>query len=204
MARRVRIFGSNATAEGGILARVDGFYLSIEAQKSGGSLHGHAQLHTQCLHQHTPLTEVLKVLARDKAHLVSDYLRYKSHVCRQVYAGIDAWAQRKQATEDAWPEYKDSVELVSKPAYLSSPDMDSKAWLDLYLKHVQRVQELKNNHVHTIDAKGQRVPLRHYRRADDPRACKWGILQNQVAHRPAVCSLPRLVGDHGDGSIWQT
>ena len=104
------LFGSNATADGGILVRVDGFDLPIEAQKSGGCLHGHAQVHAQCLHQHTPLTEVMIVLALDKAQLVGEYLRYKAHVYRQVYADTDAWAQRREATAEAWPEYKDSVE----------------------------------------------------------------------------------------------
>ena len=44
------LFGSNATPEGGVFGRVDGVYIPIEAQKSSGSLHFHAQVFVQCLH----------------------------------------------------------------------------------------------------------------------------------------------------------
>ena len=39
--------------------------------------------------------------------------------------------------------------------------------------HVQRLQELKQHHVHTINVKtGQREPLTHCRRKDNPKLCK--------------------------------
>ena len=36
----------------------------------------------------------------------------------------------------------------------------------------QRLQELKQHHVHTLNDKGERVPLAHCRRPDKPSACK--------------------------------
>ena len=78
-------FGSNATPEGGVFGRIDAGYTSFEAQKSTGSLHAHSQLFVQCLHQHEPLSEVLKQLTV-KPELAERYLKYKEHVCRQVYA----------------------------------------------------------------------------------------------------------------------
>jgi hypothetical protein len=56
------IFGSNAMPEGASFGRIDAGYSSVEAQKSTGSLHAHSQLFVQCLHQHTPLAEILSRL----------------------------------------------------------------------------------------------------------------------------------------------
>ena len=47
--------GSNATLMGGVFGRMDAAYVTIEAQKSSGSLHAHCQCFVQCLHQHTPM-----------------------------------------------------------------------------------------------------------------------------------------------------
>ena len=95
------LFGSNATPEGGAFGRADGAFTLIEAQKSAGSLHAHTQLHLQCLHQHTALQDMLSSLFSSNKQFVKGYLRYKEHVSRQVYADLDAWKQRQEATEEA-------------------------------------------------------------------------------------------------------
>ena len=69
------MFGNNTTAEGGIYGRVDAVYISVEAQKSKGSLHGHGQYLVQCIHQHTPLADVLRRLKEDGGAIVARYLR---------------------------------------------------------------------------------------------------------------------------------
>ena len=100
--------------------------------------------------------------------IVSEYLHYKRHVCREVLEDTKRWSQKEQdVVREAWPEYANSVDLVSKRSYLSS-DMDEKQWRDNYLAHVQIVQEKKQNHVHLINAKGESVPLAHCQRPDDP------------------------------------
>ena len=78
------LFGSSVQAEGGIFGRVDAIFTSIEAQKSTGSLHAHSQVFVQCLHQHTPLWEILKQLKKGAGSMFNDYLNYKAHVCRQI------------------------------------------------------------------------------------------------------------------------
>ena len=166
------LFGSNAHSEGGIFGRADGMFVSVEAQKSAGALHAHGQLHVQCIHQHRPLAEILTILAGSKAYLVQEYLQYKHHVCRQWYEDLQGWRERQQQREEDWPEYKKSKELVSKPTYILQ-DKDPESWRNEYLsKHVQRIQEMKQNHVHTLNAKGERVPLLHCRRSDDSKKCK--------------------------------
>jgi hypothetical protein len=76
------------------------------------------------------------------------------------------------ARGEDWPEYSLSPELVSKPSYLTS-DMEPEKWRDMYLsEHVQRVQEMKQHHIHTLNQKGERVPLLHCRRADNPTKCE--------------------------------
>ena len=83
--------GSNAYSDGGSFGRADGVYISIEAQKSAGSLHAHGQLHVQCLHQHTPLTELLSAMEGRKSEIVAGYLQYKAHVCREEHPDVDGW-----------------------------------------------------------------------------------------------------------------
>ena len=79
------LFGSSARAEGGIFGRVDAVFTSIEAQTSTGSPHAHSQVLVQCLHQHTPLWEIVKQLRKSTGLIVNEYLHYKTHVSRQVY-----------------------------------------------------------------------------------------------------------------------
>jgi len=56
------LFGNSAYSDGGCFGRGAGLSLSVESQKSQGALHGHGQLHIQCLHQHLPLAEVMTQL----------------------------------------------------------------------------------------------------------------------------------------------
>ena len=79
---RQDLFGNNAYAEGGSFGRCDGIYISIEAQKSAGSLHAHAQVHVECLHQHHSIREVMEEVQRRGRALIQEYLRYKQHICR--------------------------------------------------------------------------------------------------------------------------
>ena len=67
------------------MGRVDAVYTSIEAQKSTGSLHAHSQVFVQCLHQHTSIYDILEKLRETPDNIIKEYLRYKEHVCRQVY-----------------------------------------------------------------------------------------------------------------------
>ena len=78
------LFGSNAFPEGGIFGRPDGIFISIEAQKSAGGLHAHAQLHVQCIHQHEPFAEVLMVLSIGKQNVVSDFILQEACVPTRV------------------------------------------------------------------------------------------------------------------------
>ena len=66
------LFGSNATAEGGIFGRVDAVYTSIEAQTSTGSLHAHSQVFVQCLHQHTNIYQILDELKAKPDSIVKE------------------------------------------------------------------------------------------------------------------------------------
>ena len=87
---------------------MDAGYTSIEAQKSKGSLHAHSQFFVQCLHQHTPLVEILQRLKVNGAEVVKRYLLYKEHVCRQVYLDAEIAEQALPLVEKTWPEYKDN------------------------------------------------------------------------------------------------
>ena len=175
--------GRSCFPEGGILARAEAAYACIESQKATGSLHAHIQVFIQCLHQHTPLDEVLQRLQTKGNKEINGYLKFKEHVCRQVYADPDRADERLPLKEQEWPEYVSDVRLTSRPTYLSQrisgPLQESKkieegaAWLSKHLsEHVQELQESKQHHVHLPNDKGERVPLTHCKRADNPTKCK--------------------------------
>ena len=180
------LFGSTATPEGGIFGRIDAGYTSVEAQKSTGSLHAHSQLFVQCLHQHTPLAEILHILRERRGELVQDYLAYKEHVCRQVYARTDAgMTEQLQELEKEWPEYVKHNRMISRPEYLmqrEGPGLRTREWIEQqamrwahdYLEEdVQALQQYKQHHVHVYNDETQkREPLTACRRKDKPDECK--------------------------------
>jgi hypothetical protein len=72
---------------GGVFGRMDAAYVTIEAQKSTGSLHAHCQCFVQCLHQHTALEEIFQLGAKEVEELRNSYLTYSGHVMHGVYEG---------------------------------------------------------------------------------------------------------------------
>lgn len=153
----------------------------------------------------TPTHAVKRHLEKMKgegATEINKYLKYKAHVCRQVYANADLANERLAEKETAWPEYETSCALVSRPEYLTRRDntplvtfanafvqnshtassdssllssrlVQGQAWLKQHLGvHVQELQEYKQHHVHLPNEKGERVPLTHCRRPDNPSKCK--------------------------------
>ena len=111
--------GSNATLVGGVFGRMDAAYITIEAQKSTGSLHAHGQCFVQCLHQHTPLQEIFSLAETRLQSLREDYLEYVSHVTHSVYEGQNPnqIAAGIAAAEAQWPDYKTDTIMTSFPAY---------------------------------------------------------------------------------------
>ena len=67
------ICDSSATATGGIFGRVDAIYTSTETQTPKGSLHTHSQVFVQCLHQHTPMAQVLAKLRQGGVAVVQGF-----------------------------------------------------------------------------------------------------------------------------------
>jgi hypothetical protein len=140
----------------------------------------------------------MAAIAGGKARVVRGYLKYKEHVSRQVYENVSDWQQESHmAREEAWPEYSLSPELVSKPFYLTS-DVEPEKWRDMCLsEHVRRVQEVKQHHVHTLNHKGERVPLFHCRRADNPTKCKGGFPRTMWLVDSAVVFCQGLIEQMG-------
>jgi hypothetical protein len=176
-------FGSNAQPEGGTFGRVDAIYTSIEAQKSTGSLHAHCQVFVECLHQHTPLAEVLTTLQQNGTQTVRDYLRYKVHVCRQTYEASGPDIEKKlPGIEAEWPSYKQKTLLMETPPYQTRTteqytaieNDDGQKWLQEYLhEHVDTLQLHKQHHIHLPNEDtGIREPLPGCRRKDKPSVCK--------------------------------
>ena len=189
------MFGSNATAEGGIFGCVDAVYTSIEAQKSTGNLHARSHVFVQCLHQHTNIYEIINKIREKQDSIVKEYLRYKKHVCRQVYTENVYVVNAKLAeAESEWPEYERNETLTAMPAYSVKSDHDltgrtfvsdgmsslkafvneGASWLTSYLRtDVEELQRLKQHHVHMVNEQtNEREPLAACRRKDNPKVCK--------------------------------
>ena len=180
-------YGSNATSAGGIFGRIDAAYAAVEAQKSTGALHAHLQLFIQCLHQHTPLAEILKRLRERHDDTIDRYLKYNAHVSRTIYEEVgEALEKRLALKEQEWPEFKRASAMISCPRYLRSvPDEsqgatsqsekvdEGKQWMKSFLPDVQNLQEYKQHHVHPMNSEtGERELVTGCRRKDNPDLCK--------------------------------
>ena len=178
--------GSNATLMGGVFGRMDAAYVTIEAQKSTGSLHAHGQCFVQCLHQHTPLQEIFSMAEDRLQSLRAAYLEYVSHVSHSVYKGQgpEEIAARVADAEAEWPEYKMDRVMTSFPEYQGARGKhdgtaedeaaEAKDWATRYLcEDVVQLQYMKQHHYHKLNPEtGERVPLRGCQRADKPGECK--------------------------------
>ena len=67
------MFGSVATALGGIFGRIDAIFTSIEAQQSTGSLHAHSELFLKCLHQDISLDDIIAIQQKNSSGIVEKY-----------------------------------------------------------------------------------------------------------------------------------
>ena len=159
---------------GGVFGRIDAGYTAVEAQKSAGSLHAHSQFFVQCLHQHTPLQEIMERLRKQHRGVIDGYLNYSAHVSRTAYEEVgEALERRLELKEQEWPEYKQATAMIDCPRYLRSNASgncaattksgavdDGEQWLKEHLADVQCLQEYKQHHVHPVNPKTeQREPL---------------------------------------------
>ena len=172
----VDAFGSSATAMGGILGRVDAAFGSIECQKSG-ALHVHFQIFLQCFHQYTPLSEIVNMAKDAYLDLVHEYKLYTAHVRRTVYCDPSVWQKERALVEEAWPEYRDSLLMLSRPSYQSDRALSASAWRQKYLQEdVEELQKRKQHHVHLPKTPGgPRLPLTHCQDRRDKTKCKAGF-----------------------------
>ena len=169
-------FGSNAVATGGIFGRIDAVYGSIECQKSG-TLHLHLQAFVQCYHQFTPLSSLLSLGKEKLLEMVRRYSDYSAHVSRKVYCNTEAWEEERDDVEAAWPEFKGSKLMCSRPAYQKDSSMTPADWKAAYLaKDAEALQKRKQHHVHLpTGPNGERRPLKHCQDPKDPKKCKSGF-----------------------------
>ena len=174
--------GSNSHLLGGVFGRMDAAYVTIEAQKSTGSLHGHMQCFVQCVHQHTPLLEIFGLSAERLADLRREWCLYQSHVAQGVYSGQSQAAAEAAVTaaEATWPEHAKDTVMTSVPRYqwcTASKQQDAaeaRQWQQEYLEEdVVKLQCLKQHHIHPLcPESGERVPLRGCQKQERKGVCK--------------------------------
>ena len=198
--------GSNATVVGGVFGRVDAAYISIEAQKSTGSLHAHCQVFVQCLHQHTPLAEIFQLVESRLDALRAAYLRYNAHVVHMTYSGQtdEQISVGIHAAEQSWPEHAMDRTMTECSDYLRARALrrdvgEATQWAREYLENdVVRLQYLKQHHYHPIDPEtGERKPLRGCEKRDRPGVCKSDFPRNAWLCAEAVVLCPCELMKHG-------
>ena len=123
---------------------MDAAYVTIEAQKSTGSLHAHCQCFVQCLHQHTALEEIFQLGATKLEELRTSYLTYSGHVMHGVYEGHSEKeaAEKIAEAEASWPEHKNARIMIACPAYQRrravhaecADEAEARSWAMEYLK----------------------------------------------------------------------
>ena len=191
-------FGSNATARGGVFGRIDAIFGSLECQKSG-AYHLHGQVFLQCLHQFTPLAELVRLGREPMLELLRKYSDYTAHVQRRIYCNPQDWHSYKQAAvEEEWPEYKASTLMLSRPRYQLDHVASAGEWARSYLaEDVEALQMHKQHHVHIPDAEGVRRPLAHCRDPKDPMVCKAGYPHDDWLTEEFLLICPGLAEDLG-------
>ena len=191
--------GSNAEANGGIFGRVDAVYISLEAQKSSGAEHGHMQVFVQCLHQHTSLEEIFRLLHTKLAALRTEYEAYNAHVCHASYVGQsnEDMERRIAAAEASWPTHELDVTMTTVPKYqlrraTETDNVQNEAadWRRRYMaEDVVQLQLLKQHHYHPYNETTQgRVPLAGCQKSDRPGLCKSDFPRTQW-----LCAQPTVL-----------
>lgn len=173
------MFGSNATAMGGCMGRVDALIGAVEAQKAEGALHLHFFVYPQMTHQFMTLAEIAE-LFKQQALSVTDMKRFVDHVRCASYPDVVSFEQERSNIEQSWPAYAMDQYLSRPPAYmwkqtaasttspwaLSCDFMSERAahcvddvqawrsegqeWLRQRAQRVQHVLSRMNHHIHPV------------------------------------------------------
>lgn len=155
------------------------------------------------------MAELAEICASRGEALVTAYLRYKQHTCSQTFEHAEMFTEAAaRRVEDAWPEFRDEVDLLLLPAFFGDKPLDRQTseiaarsegerWLAQYRDDLHYVETRRQHHIHPPDAAGVRRPLAHCRRKDDPTKCKGGFpREGEVCAIPCVI-CPGLAADFG-------
>ena len=201
--------GSSAKLVGGVFGRMDAAYVTIEAQKSTGSLHAHCQCFVQCLHQHTALEEIFSMDENALTRLRRGYLSYSKHVMHGIYAGRtqEDVAARIAEVEGTWPEHKVASIMTQSPAYqrrrfeasAMNANAEAEKWAKDYLEmDVAELQFFKQHHYHPMNSEtGERVPLHGCLRADKEGVCKSDFPRHAWVTEQGHVLCPCKAAKHG-------
>ena len=138
-------------------------------------------------------------------------------VCREMYQDFDRWSRERIGVEDEWPEYKNSLDIISMPSFLhcegtmgqTAPSEESEQWARAFSSQTQTLQQKKQHHVHIVDKNSNRQPLSHCKRPDNPKLCKADFPRDKrmcedgivlclgmMKRMGVLCSGKKLESDH--------
>ena len=108
-------------------------------------------------------------IREDGQEIIRQYLRYKTQVCKQTYDDLEGWEdERLEETEQAWPEYVNSTELMVSGEFREQYESDNNygmekvlpspsKWTEFYKRRGQGVQEPRP--IYESDNKKEKVLL---------------------------------------------
>ena len=158
--------------------------------------HVHMQCCIECPHTSLTLDELADKI-EETAGIVDAYRQFVDASCVQSYLrSTETAAALLEKAESTWPEHAGQRRLAALPHYLqeharAKPEQqsrdkllaDGRRWTQHYTEDVDRVFNLRQEHIHPKDRKtGQRVPLNACRRKDKPDECKHGYFKDHLIH----------------------
>ena len=105
------------------------------------------------------VAEILHILRAHRGELVHDYLAYKEHVCRQVYARTDAgMTEQLQELEKGWPEYANHNRMISRRSGMPEARAEQKTEARNVMRVSTREKKRKIAHMASVGPEPRNVP----------------------------------------------
>ena len=108
-------------------------YGAVEFQKAGSA---HVHFPALCaVHPpaHSTEPDGQEIRARAAGDFCAGPAKYNAHVRRTVYCDPAEWNdRRREVVEQAWPEYRDEVLMLSRPAYQADESLAGDEWKEQF------------------------------------------------------------------------
>ena len=92
------------------------------------------------------MRDVFCKIREDGQEIIRQYLQYKTQVCKQTYDDLEGWEdERLEETEQAWPEYVNSTELMVSGEFREQYESDNNYGMEKEILSPSEWTELYKN-----------------------------------------------------------